>query len=71
MSQDRTMIDLTNVDWKLLCKQKETLAKLVCMGAGVNEEEREDLDGILALIDNIQDQAEDFLGSELVFNDID
>ena len=53
---------ITKIDFPLLHKQKERLVKLV-LGEN-NQEDREALDGILNLIDSIQDYAVDVLGMD-------
>lgn len=52
---------ITRIDWELLKKQKKTLLKL-------NKDEH--IDGIIALIDSLQDYAVDVMGmsEEEVFN---
>lgn len=61
----RLMIDVENVDFELLAKQKETLVEVIFdMGKG---KYAEDLTGILHLLDDIQDQAATQIGEENVF----
>jgi hypothetical protein len=61
------LVDVSGVDWKLLRWQKSILVKR-SMGNAVGEIELEyALDGIVALIDDIQDQAAEFTGERKVF----
>jgi hypothetical protein len=70
-------VNLKNVDWQLLQKQKEILAgilvedKLLYRQDKLLSSQAMALSGILSLIDEVQDQAENTLGSATVFNDID
>jgi hypothetical protein len=61
-------IDLSNVDWSLLRKQKLTLLKTAQRRAKMGESEpAEHLRGLVHLLDHIQDQAAETLGEEAVF----
>ena len=55
---------IKNIDWKLLRKQKRTLLKTIIKLETGDEDDpvTDDLDGILHLIDSIQDYAVDVLG---------
>ena len=61
-------IDLSNVDWSLLRKQKLTLLKTAQRRAKTGASEAaEHLRGLVHLLDHIQDQAAEILGEEAVF----
>lgn len=45
-----------NIDWKLLAQQKRALLKLYFDNAG---NERKHIEGVINMIDEIQDQAND------------
>ena len=61
--QELTPDCIKNIDWKLLRKQKRTLLKTIIeMDKGDDNPDVDDLDGILHLIDNLQDYAVDVLG---------
>jgi hypothetical protein len=55
---------IKNIDWKLLRKQKRTLLQTIIKLETGDEDDpvTDDLDGILHLIDSIQDYAVDVLG---------
>ena len=60
-------VDLSNVDWKLLRKQKLTLQAVI----GIVSKFRPDIDagdlsGLLHLLDNIQDQVAEVIGEDAV-----
>lgn len=60
------------INWELLKKQKETLIRLACENSNntcLSKEEQSDLDGVVYLIDAVQDWAVDDQGvaKELVF----
>lgn len=57
---------LRNVDWVALRQQKETLVRLASEGA-ISSGEAECLDGVVHLLDHLQDQAAEVLGEECVF----
>lgn len=61
---------IRNINWELLKKQKETLLKLR-EDKILNESDRDDLEGVVNLIDGVQDWAVDDQGvaEELVFPD--
>jgi hypothetical protein len=52
---------INGIDWKLLKKQKFHLLKVINNDA-VPPKQKESLEGILNLLDSIQDLAVDFLG---------
>ena len=61
-------VDLSNVDWGLLRKQKLSLLKAVRIKAKTGATEAvEHLRGLVHLLDHIQDQAAETLGEEVVF----
>lgn len=65
-------IDMTGIDWKLLAKQKNdlmTLARVVEVSGmrDVLKEEIESVEGIVNLIDHIQDEAALQIGATEVF----
>lgn len=65
-------IDMTGIDWKLLAKQKKdlmTLARVVEVSGmrDVLKEEIESVEGIVNLIDHIQDEAALQIGATEVF----
>ena len=59
-------INLDNVDWALLREQKEWLDTMVFEGNGDNETLGY-AEGLLSLLDEIQDQAALVLGEFVVF----
>ena len=63
------MTPFEKIDWKLLHKQKKNLLKLI-NDKKTSIKEKEHLEGILNLLDSIQDYAVDTLGIEekTVFN---
>jgi hypothetical protein len=66
----KTAEELINgIDWKLLKKQKIQLLKVINKDA-VTPKEKESLEGILNLLDSVQDFAVDVLGvnEKEVFN---
>ena len=58
------VIDLTNTDWKLLCKQKSKVEKL---NSNLDTKDQKHLDGILNFLDYIQDEAAKQIGENIVF----
>ena len=60
---------ITGIDWKLLRKQKRLLLQVI-NNDNVNFKEKEALEGILSLIDSLQDSAVDEYGLDenLVFD---
>jgi len=64
----RITVDLSNVDWPLLRKQKLTLLKTAQRRTKTRAaESAEHLRGLVHLLDHIQDQAAEILGEEAVF----
>jgi len=64
----RITVDLGNVDWSLLRKQKLTLLKTAQRRTKTGATEAAGhLRGLVHLLDNIQDQAAETLGEEVVF----
>lgn len=59
-------VKLNNMDWALLREQKLALVTMM-MGGAHSEEEKEALEGIVSLLDTIQDDAARQLGAEAVF----
>jgi len=59
--KSKILIDVGGVNWKLLRKQKVTLIKLLNR-KDVNLKQKDHIDGVIALVDHIQDQAADQLG---------
>lgn len=59
------LIDLTNVDWKLLRTQKRAIVDIGYKPG--TEKYKEAVEGLLCLIDHIQDEAEKQIGSKAVF----
>lgn len=57
-------IDCGSIDWVDLVKQKATLIDLACIA---EDREGDHIDGILNLIDYIQDVAAETLGDRAVF----
>ncbi|GEM_PF-5563253 len=66
-------VDIGAMDWELLRKQKEQLVKITQESGKSNlpltlpTEASEAVDGMLNLLDRIQDQAADQIGSMAVF----
>jgi len=56
----------TSTDWRFLRTQKETLCKLASASV-LNIDVINDLDGVISLIDHIQDSAAAVLGDKAVF----
>ena len=57
-------------DWKLLKVQKETLYKFAsCKGdrVRITEKDKEHFEGIICLLDIIQDKASEIIGADEVF----
>ena len=64
----RITVDLSDVDWSLLRKQKMTLLKTAQRRAKTGtDESAEHLRGLVHLLDHIQDQAAEILSEEAVF----
>lgn len=60
-------ITLNNMDWKALRRQKKHLLQVIGHYDGVPTNISASLDGILHLIDYIQDEAAQQIGSRAVF----
>ena len=61
-------INLGNVDWKMLRRQKESLLRAISIvDRQISKKCQEDLQGILHLLDHIQDQATEQIGERVVF----
>lgn len=65
MQKKRVRVDVSKVNWKLLRKQKLTLIEL--LNRKVSLKEKDHIDGVLALVDHIQDHAAEQLGEVEVF----
>ena len=65
---DRKVVSIPTdtVDWALLCKQKAVLVQIMS-ARGTKSVPRKALEGIVELLDDIQDRAEGVLGRERVF----
>ena len=63
-------VDVSNVDWAMLGKQKETLlAAIPIIKKNHPRLDSEDLRGLIHLIDSLQDQAAEIIGKEIVFGE--
>ena len=66
-------VNLSGVDWIMLRKQKETLVALslftlkACSILGIAKGSESAIEGVLGLLDHVQDQAAEILGQEAVF----
>jgi hypothetical protein len=59
----KTAEELINgIDWELLKKQKRSLLSIISDGFLPDEEPKDDLIGIVNLLDSIQDYAVDVMG---------
>lgn len=64
----KLLFDLCGVDWKMLRRQKESLLRVIDIAnVQVGKKCREDMQGILHLLDCIQDQAAEHIGERAVF----
>lgn len=63
----RTEKFLNGIDWMLLSKQKTTLVDVINVNVDAPEGVVEDLDGILCLLDALQDFAADEYGMTTYF----
>ena len=64
----KIQVDLTNVDWELLRKQKLTLQTVIGIVARSHPGiDADDLSGLLHLLDHLQDQVAEVLGEKAVF----
>lgn len=66
MQKKRVRVDVSKVNWKLLRKQKFTLIQLLNR-TDVILAQKNHIDGIIALVDHIQDHAAEQLGEVEVF----
>lgn len=57
------LVDCGNVDWVLLQKQKYNVFKM----SSLLTQYRDTLEGILSLLDHLQDEAAEILGDATVF----
>jgi hypothetical protein len=60
-------ITLSNIDWKMLSGQKLIILELISRKNDLTQAEDDVLNGMIHLLDEIQDQAAEQLGSENVF----
>jgi hypothetical protein len=60
-------VDMSGVDWELLRKQKQHLLSAIDYFQGSEPDINEGLEGILNLLDHVQDEAEKVIGKEIVF----
>ena len=58
---------IRNMDWKLLRKQKRSLVDVTSNGSSMTSKQKELLEGLINLIDAIQDEATEYLSEEIVF----
>jgi len=64
----RVVVDLSRVDWDLLRRQKAILVNLAATAEHVTtRRDREAVEGIIELIDHIQDETAIALGEKAVF----
>jgi hypothetical protein len=61
----KVIVDVSKINWKLLRKQKSTLIEL--LNRKVSLKEKDHIDGIIAMVDHIQDWAAEILGEKDVF----
>lgn len=62
----KIIVDVSKVNWKLLRKQKITLINLLNR-RDVSLQQKDHIDGVLALIDHIGDRAAEQLGEKVIF----
>jgi hypothetical protein len=71
MAKVNVLVNLSKVDWKMLQNQKgellELRRRLECKPGKQNELDAATLTGIIHLLDEIQDQAAEQIGTENVF----
>lgn len=60
-------IDISRIDWKELRSQKEVLVRLT-QSIRHDNDAKEALEGIIHLIDHIQDKAAEELGEKTIFD---
>ena len=63
----KPMFDCSNIDWKELRQQKRHLSDILYKNGHTTPQQRDTLEGILNLLDCIQDKAALELGEETVF----
>jgi hypothetical protein len=64
----RLAIDLSGVDWKLLRRQKESLVNAISIvDVQIGKKCQTNLNGILHLLDHVQDEAAEQLGDAAIF----
>ena len=68
--KEEVLVDLCNVNWKLLRTQKEALLDMFVKSDKVPIEYQEAFSGVLHLLDSIQDTAAKKLGEKKVFGDL-
>jgi hypothetical protein len=61
----KVIVDISKINWKLLRKQKSTLIEL--LNRKVSLKEKDHIDGVIAMVDHIQDRAAEILGEKEVF----
>jgi len=63
-------IDMSNVDWGMLRKQKETLIESAAVAPkSFPRISEEHLKGLIHLLDYIQDRAAEILGEKIVYGE--
>jgi len=63
----KPMFDCSNIDWKELRQQKRHLSDILYENSSTTSKQRDALEGILNLLDCIQDEAALKLSNEVVF----
>lgn len=61
---DMVFVDVSGIDWKLLREQKAVLYEIAESG---NQRQRDAAEGLLSLLDDLQDKAAEILGDGAVF----
>lgn len=61
------MIDIGNIDWEVLKDQKNTLISISSTLRNGNAKDRDNIEGLIYLIEHIQDEAEKEIGELAVF----
>lgn len=67
----KVLIDASEIDWRLLCKQKQGLMRMADTRVVSEEDAMVVLEGMLNLLDYIQDEAAKVLGESAIFEDDD
>ena len=62
----KVQLDGSNIDWELLRQQKLKLVEML-MGGRVSLRRTDALEGVVSLLDDLQDQAAEQLGEAAVF----